>query len=267
MLRAKVWIGLLMAAFALLGSTRPAAAVNLWNSNVVGQNNAVGGSVTVGGLTITVTSCTAKIGGTNLTQTLGGCGILNLQLIALPVVGGDVQIEIIGSSSGPIFSTASTITTATGTKISEKSGLDDLAVVLSITSSTKTVNNVGATLTGSVSGSGSTSTKNTERANISMGETIASASPAETASISGLSLSALASGVYSGSVSASTALTLPTANFTVTKDIRLSPTVGGVDTLVLSNVIQTYKTPEPASVALLLVGLGGLVAARRYRRR
>ncbi len=267
MLRAKVWIGLLLAALALIGATRPADAVNLWASNVVGQNNTVGGSVTVGGLTIKVTSCTAKIGGTNLTTTLGGCGILNLQLIALPVVGGNVQIEILGASSGPIFSTANNITTATGTHILENAGLNDLAVVLSITSSTKTVNNVGATLTGSVSGTGSTATKNTERGNISMGENIASASPLETASISGLSLSSLAAGVYSGSVSASTALTLPTANFTVTKDIRMSPTIGGVDTLVLSNVIQTYKTPEPASIALMLVGLGGLAAARHYRRR
>ncbi len=265
MLRARVWIGLVVAALALIGLARPADAVNLWNSNVVGQNNTVGGSVTVGGLTIKVTSCTAKIGGTNLTNTLGGCGILNLQLIV--VAGTNPTIEILGASSGPIFSTANTITTSTGTHISEGAGLDDLAIVLTITSSTKTVNNVGATLTGSVSGSGSASTRRTELSDISMGETIASASPSETASISGLSLSSLPAGTYSGSVSASTALTLPTASFTVTKDIRLAAPVGGVDTLVLSNVIQTYKTPEPASIALLLVGLGGLVAARRRWRR
>ncbi len=265
MVRARIWIGLIAAVLALIGAACPAEAVSLWNSNVVGQNNTVGGSVTIGGLTIKVTSCTAKIGGSNLTTTLGGCGILNLQLIT--VAGTNPQIEILGASSGPIFSTANTITTATGSKISEGAGLDDLAIVLTITSSTKTVNNVGATLTGSVSGTGTTATKNTELTDISMGETIASASPSETGSISGLSLSSLPSGTYSGSVSASTALALPTASFTVTKDIRLAAPVGGVDTLVLSNVIQTYKTPEPASIALFLVGFGGLIAVRRYRRR
>ncbi len=266
MVPAKGWIGLVVTMLALLGLARPAEAVSLWNSNVIGQNNTVGGSVTVGGLTITVTSCSAVIGGSNLTQSLGGCGILNLQLI---VVTGTTspEIEILGASNGPIFSTANTITTATGSHISEANGLDDLSIVLTVTSSTKTVNNVGATLTGAVSGSGSSSTKTTELSDISMGETIASARPAETGSISGLSLSSLPTGSYSGSVSANTSLTSPTASFTVTQDIRLSPPHEGIDTLALSNVIQTYKTPEPASVALLLVGLGGLAAVRHYRRR
>ena len=264
MLRAKGWIGVAVLLLALCGLAQPAGAVALWSSSVVGTGT--GGSVTVGGLTITATSCTAKVGGTNLTSAMGGCSILNLQLVVVSGTNPEIEIEGTvgtGNTSGAIFSTANTVKrNDTQATIAESAGLDDLTVVLTITSSTVKVNNIGASLTGSVSGTPTTATLN----DVNLAESYASASPAETGSLSsGLGLGSLPSHVYSGTVSASAALASPTASFTVTKDIQLNPVSGY--TMVLSNVTQTYKTPEPVSIAVFMVGLGGLAAARRRRRR
>jgi len=266
MVRSKFWIRLLTALLVVAGTANPAGAVNLWNGN-----GTTGGTtnVTTGGLTITVTGCTARVGGTLMNAALGGCGALNLQLLVTTAVGGEPEVEIIGASGGSIFSTATTLTAANGTKISEGAGVDDLTVVLKVTSSSKTVNNVGAIITGSDTGASRT---NAELADLTMGETIGSTTPTGSGHINGLNLSQLPSGIYSGSAMARTNLTVDgtsgtgvinSSNFTTTKDIKLNPP-GNADTLVLSSVSQLFReVPEPASFAVLAVGIGGLLFARR----
>ena len=57
-------------------------------------------------------------------------------------------------------------------------------------------------------------------------------------------------------------------SLSVTKDLKLNAAVPGVGTLTLSHVTQSYlPAPEPATIGLLLVGAGGIIAARQRRRR
>ncbi len=291
-----------VAAFMLVAFAQPAGAVNLWNygannTGVVGSSATAGGTVTYDGLNITATYCTAKVGGTNFSAAMGGCAALGLQfqVVTSASNASQVQIEITGAanSSGTvtvngskynaIFSTASTVTATNttthvangGTTYAESTlsgGLlaNDLTVYFTITDasgSKASVTSIGATLTGSDVGTG----KSTAEANdIGLAETYSSTTPVESGNVVSGTIGIGSVSGYSGTVSP-TAVTLasPSTNFTVNKDIKLAGAYTAGDTLTLSDVTQTFgvKAPEPASFALLLVGFGGLAAARRYRRR
>jgi len=59
-------------------------------------------------------------------------------------------------------------------------------------------------------------------------------------------------------------LAAPLNSLTLQKDMAAGGSKGTAgDTLDLTTVTQTFNVPEPASLALLLIGLGGLLAVRR----
>jgi len=256
MVRPRIRIFCLTVMLAAFGVANPAGAVNLWTTTSTTGGTA---NVTTGGLTITATGCSARIGGA-----LSACNVLNLQLLVTTVAGGEAEVEIIGAGGGPIFSTALTVNGH-----AEKAGADDLTLTLSVTSSTKTVSNVGAIMTGSDTTAGAA---HADLADISMSENPSgktSSGTTASGAISGLNLGLLPSGVYSGSVEARTNMTTSSgqvvgvSSFTTTKDITLSPPSDG-STLVLSSVSQLFReVPEPAPFAVLAVGLGGLAFVRR----
>jgi hypothetical protein len=61
-------------------------------------------------------------------------------------------------------------------------------------------------------------------------------------------------------------LSSPLNSLTIQKDMAAGGSKGTPgDTLDLTTVTQTFNVPEPASLAVLLVGLGGLISTRRRR--
>lgn len=246
--RAIRWIGLTALALVVFGSAWPAGAVSLWSGGV-------GGSVTANGVTISVASCSLKLGGSNQSS----CSVLNAEMVV--VTGTDAQIKIGGNGGTDLFSTANIVGTA-----NERNGLNDMNVTLDVTYAAGLINYVGATLTGAVTGTATNAIKTKELAYVSLSETFSGVVGAT--NIVGLSLAALPANTFSGTVSANSGTFTGVHTLQVTKDIRLDPTgLKGVDSLSLSNVTQTFKkVPEPAAIAILLVGLGGLAVARRRRR-
>ena len=229
------WIVGSMLVLASAGITQPASAysfgaVPLLNGQVLSFN----------GLQFSVSGCAMILGGA-LNDPLGACTLKNLEIIGVAGPGSNIRIQ--GEDGGNIFS-------AIGTG-SGLTGLYDVTFQLNVTTTlpNTTVNQVSMALTGSVTGTSGT--------RVSAGAVITG-----TSADGAMALSMVGPTTGSLSFASDTA-------FNENKDLKLNA-VGAANgsVLVLSYVTQGFlPAPEPISVGVFLVGLAGLGAARRLRRK
>ena len=256
------------AAVMLFGA--PAFATNLVTSTGTGN------SISVAGLTLTVTSCTYKYQGVNQTN----CSVADVDFSAT-VSRGVATIT---------FQSAATTTFTKdffGVNFAAGSGLTDLNVTFSVAKQTGTsgnvINTLQGTMTGTVDATNSTNAA-ADIAKMSLGE----------GSFSGTAIGATAptpfnlnlgslpnvatcetsatnscSGTVTGSAGSFTQLNFTGSNtFSINKDMKINAGTTNDGTLYnFTKVTQIFNTPEPASIGLLAAGLGGVAVLRRRRRR
>ncbi|OJW21432.1 MAG: hypothetical protein BGO51_04300 [Rhodospirillales bacterium 69-11] len=219
----------LLAAFA---TASPAAA---------GTPLMVGSALSFDGVKVEITSCSFTLPGW---FTLG-CGLGGFEMSGSTAADGSAQLVIDGIGNQPIYSYTGRGTWS-GTYF-------DLQVTERITTTRP-----GATIDGATFSMVASSTSNrrsaiTGSANLSG----PAGSPIDTLSID-LRKPSDTSGLFSG-----------VSTLNVTKDLRVTTSnLGGVNTLILSSVTQSFHfAPEPASIAVFLVGTAGLGLLRRRARR
>ncbi len=230
------WIIGTMLVLASAGIARPASAYS------VGAVPLLNGSVlSFNGLQFTVSGCAMILGGA-LSDPLGACTLKNLEILGVAGPGSNIRIQ--GENGTDIFSTVSTG--------SASLGLFDVTFALAVTTTLPgtTVNQVSMALTGSVTGTSGT--------RVSAGATL-------TGTDTPISNQTT---MVSGPTSRTWAFSSDTA-FNETKDLKLNAVGAAADSvLVLSYVTQGFlPAPEPISVGVFLVGLAGLGAVRRIRRK
>lgn len=226
----------LARGIVLLAVSLIAAAPGAWaqQSLLLGT----GSVLTLNGLTLTVTGCTVN--------NVACAASNNIELLGVPSGRGTVTVDVIGNGGGPIFSIANG---TTGT-------VDDvLALSYSVATnapSSAKITSAALSLNASTTGNWSTSSYTSWSQTDSRGP-----SPASLNLNSGSG--GLATSSWSPSPSGST--------FTVSDTITLQRTYGtNAGTVTLASAVQKFiATPEPASIAVVLMGLGGLVFARRRR--
>jgi hypothetical protein len=232
---------------AALGLFLALTGSNAWAANPLLLNST--GTLSWFGFNVSA-SCSEGLNGAAATACTGS-GANGLQLQAVPSGRGTVTFEIVNVNSGSaIFS---------GTALS---GRDLVTVVLTFTPN------------GSYLPAGSTATTATLTTigfnNCSFGSCSASASAAFSAGTGVTTLldtlsqstSSTAQNVSAGPNGFST----PSNAFTVTETLTDNPSAFLVTSLRLNSVALKLTTaPEPASITMILMGLSGLVMARRRR--
>jgi hypothetical protein len=229
----------LFRPLAILSLLLIGGASSAWASEVAFGN---GASLSLYGFTFAVSSCSLEISGTSESS----CSGHNLELESVSTGRDTITIELaptagsyaLQSTNGAMTSLSYTLTATQQTGATQFSAAT-LATTGSNAYSCPFHQSCSTTYSGAVSSSG------TNFLTVALAQNQTSNS----------------SSLYSQS---------PTVNgFAVQENVTLDGNnLANGSTLALSTLAMTmHTTPEPASVAILLVGLGSLAVARRRRRR
>jgi len=196
-----------------------------------------GNSLSVNGLNISIADCQLTLAG----SAQPSCAAGNLEIVADAGPGASIRIQ--GAGGGNIFSAAL------------GSGLYDVNFTLNISAINPgtTVTQASMAIAGSATGSASGLPWSLlpVGALVSAGETVSG-----TSNDGNINVNLVTPTTGSRSFAA-------TNSFSVSKDLKLNA-VAGSGLLTLAYVTQSYTpAPEPATIGLLLAGIGGIAAARR----
>ena len=217
-----------------------AAAPAAWAQSTEIFNGAV---LSLDGLTLTVGGCT-------LTGSTTGCSTTdNIFLQGVGTGRGSVTYEVVGASGGPVFSLAQGSNTT-----------DTLQFTLTVAT-----NQANATIaSGDLTLNGTTSSSSTKHVTATQSFARNASGPTPTGlTSSSLYLNNSATTATTGAVNFTN--TSPLLNsFQVTTTLSANPS--GSIGIKLSSAVETFRTvPEPLSISVLALGLGGLAMIRRRR--
>jgi hypothetical protein len=248
---------IILTSLLIAATTHGASAVSLLNSG--------GTSLDVFGLRFSITGCQVAVNAASAATHACASGD-NLQLVAVSTGRGTITVEIIGTGTP-----ASAALTETTTGSNAQSNLIvGLSVALNPSYGTKTTKVTSAQLiTNGIE-------KFTKCAGTGCSPDQAIASAALSGSGAPVSL-LTANLALQDKNTAQTTQTVSSAvgnftgagssAFTITETLNLTNTSDGLGGLRFNYAMLTLHTaPEPASIGIMLLGLGGLAAVRRRRR-
>jgi hypothetical protein len=217
----------------LVGSINAHAAPNLLPTAITGAGSTV--SYIFGAYTVAISQCNETSGGTTIS---GDCS--NEQVIGTVTNNGSLVLTYQTATTGALLNT-----TVGGAN-------KDMSFTETVSTTGKLINGVVLSLTGSIGSPGNTFEQNDVRTSM-----------VDNAFWGNINTS-MSNGASPYTVAQSIS---PTNSLTISKDMAAgaSGSITG-DTIALNTVTQTFNVPEPASISLLTIGLGGLLGLRRRRR-